>query len=427
MAAQVRPAAGQGQGGEQGASPRAGHRHLRAAHPQDERAEDTHPHLGRPGLDVHAASVCRDQRGFREPLDRDPRGEPLDPDRFDETADPYGTAIADLAGTEPITEPGTDFEYASANYLVLGALVQSVTGMPYEDYLRQAVLGPLGMDTTVADAEAAESIPDGHTYAFGRSVAIDAPFDPTGPSYGYLGGTVTDLAAFAAASLPGGDAVLTPESTALMQTPAVAMNERIDYGLGWKIDDRNADLGTTTVWHTGGAPGYSAAVILLPELGRAVVVAQNAYGHFQDGALVATALGAARIVAGGEPTEPETDWLYPATLTAIALLLILSIAVVIRSIHEIRKGPKPATRRWTTWAAMTAWTIGGLTVAYTAAIALPAMAPSRTLFNLMAPDLAYALYALALTTLAAAATRLWYGATRLKSVDASGRGPDPLM
>ncbi|MFG3340063.1 serine hydrolase domain-containing protein [Glycomyces sp. NPDC048151] len=336
-------------------------------------------------------------------------------DRFDAGADPYGDALADLAESEPFADPGTEFEYASANYLVLGALVEAVSGMPYEDYLREAVLDPLGMDTAVADAEAAASVPDGHTYVVGQAVAIDAPFDPTGPSYGYLGGSATDLAAFAAASLPGGSGAVNPDSSALMQTPAVPVNERMDYGLGWKIDDdRNADLGATTVFHTGGAPGYSAAVILLPELDRAVVVMQNAYGHFQDGALVGTALGAARVAAGGEGYELESDWLYPVALIAVAVLVLLGVFVVIRTVRQVRRGAKPAGRRWLVWAAMAGWAVAGATVAYLAAVAVPAMAPSRILLQLLAPDLAEGLYVLAVVAVAAASARLWHGAMRLR-------------
>ncbi|THV26420.1 serine hydrolase domain-containing protein [Glycomyces paridis] len=341
----------------------------------------------------------------------------------DADADPYGRALADLADTAPTTEPGTGFEYASANYLVLGALVQAVADMPYEEYLREAVLDPLGMDTAVADAAAAAEVPDGHAYAFGRPVAIDAPFDPTGPSYGYLGGTAADLAAFAAANLSGGAGVLTPESQALMQTPAASMNERVDYGLGWKLDDRNADLGTTTVWHTGGAPGYSAAVILLPDLDLGVVLAQNAYGFFQDGALVETALGAARVAAGAttgaDPSAPATDWTYPAMLVSIALLLTFAVAVVVQSLRRIRKGAPAAGRRWRVWTGMAVWTAVGLAVAYVGLVAVPALAPSRVLLVLMAPDVGWGMYALAGAALVVVAVRLWLGAVRLRRTESA--------
>lgn len=192
------------------------------------------------------------------------------------------------------------------------------------------------------------------------------------------------------------------------------MNERIDYGLGWKIDDRNADLGTRTVWHTGGAPGYSAAIVMLPDLGRAVVVAQNAYGHFQDGALVGTALGAARIAAGGAGEELEADWVYPAALAAIGALLVLGAFLVVRTARRLRGGVEAASRRWRVWTAMAAWAIGGAAVAYAAGVAVPALAPSWTLYVLMAPDLAWGLYGVALVAVVLAVAKVAHGAACLR-------------
>jgi hypothetical protein len=40
------------------------------------------------------------------------------------------------------------------------------------------------------------------------------------------------------------------------------------------------------VWHSGAAPGYQSAIILLPEQQQAVVVLQNSYGYFQESALL---------------------------------------------------------------------------------------------------------------------------------------------
>ncbi|WP_168801770.1 serine hydrolase domain-containing protein [Glycomyces buryatensis] len=339
-------------------------------------------------------------------------------DRFDAAEDPYGQAVADLAVAETFAEPGTEFEYASANYLVLGAIVQAVSGMPYEDYLREAVLEPTGMNGAIATAEAAQAVPDGHAYVFGQATAIDAPFDPTGPSYGYLGGTVDDLARFAMMQLGKGaigeTRVLEPESVELAQTPAAAMNERVGYGLGWKIGDGNADLGTTTVFHTGGAPGYSAAIVLLPELDRAVVIAQNAYGYFQDGALIGPVFGAARIVAGGAAELPEGDGLYVWALAIVLSLLAAAALVTVWTLVRLRRAPKRIVPAWRVWIGMGCWAVGGLALAYAMGVALPGLAPSRVLFTLMMPDVAWSATALAIAALAVVAAKLWAGSVRLR-------------
>ncbi|PRY56973.1 serine hydrolase domain-containing protein [Glycomyces artemisiae] len=332
-------------------------------------------------------------------------------DRFDHHDDPYGDAVADLADVEPISEPGESFEYASANYVVAGAVVEAAAGMPYEQYLHEAVLDPLGMIGAVTTAEDAADVPRGHAVAFGQPFPVKTRFDQTGPSYGYLGGNIQDLTAFAVDQL-GGSAILTPESAAETHTGAIEVNDTVDYGLGWRVDSRNADLGTATVWHTGGAPGFSAGVILLPELGRAVVVAQNRYGYFEDAALIGTMLGAARMLAGGDPVEPESDPLYPSLLAGLCVLLLAALAAVYLTFLRLGKARK--ANRPLTITGMACWVLAALATAYVSFALVPGLAPSRAAFFGMMPDIAWLFTALGVAALVTAAVRVWAGTVRLR-------------
>jgi CubicO group peptidase (beta-lactamase class C family) len=334
-------------------------------------------------------------------------------DRFEHRDDPYGEAVADLADTEPFAAPGETFRYASANYLVAGAVVEAVTGMSYQEYLRTAVLDPLGMDTAITTEADAAAVPDGHTGAFGQAVAIDTQYDQTGPSYGYLGGTVTDLERFATAHLGDGSPVVSPESLAAMHTGAAEVSDLIDYGLGWRVDSRNEDLGTTTVWHTGGAPGYAAGILLLPEIDRAIVIVQNRYAHFEEGALIGTMLGAARMLAGGEPAAAEGDLLYPGLLTVLSLLILAAAVFLVVTVVRIIKGPRSSVRRGPVIAGSLCWAVVAAAAAYVAWVAVPGLAPSRSLFFLLAPDVAWLLTVLGVAAPLVAAARIWHGLMRL--------------
>ncbi|MEU6249061.1 serine hydrolase domain-containing protein [Glycomyces sp. NPDC047010] len=332
-------------------------------------------------------------------------------DRFEHHDDPYGDAVADLAGVEPFTDPGETLEYASANYVVVGAVVEAVTGMSYEEYLHEAVLDPLGMTGAVTDVEGAADVPRGHAVAFGQPVPVKTRYDQTGPAYGYLGGNIQDLTAFAADQL-GESAILTPESVAETHTAAVEFSDTVDYGLGWRVDGRNADLGATTVWHTGGAPGFSAGVILLPELDRAVVVVQNRYGYFQDGQLIGTMLGAARMLAGGEPVEPESDLLYPSLLAGLCALTLAAVATVFLTFLRLGKARK--VNRSLVITGMACWVLAAFATAYVSFALVPGLAPSRAAFFGMMPDVAWLFTALGTAALIAAAVRVWAGAVLLR-------------
>ncbi|MDT0346911.1 serine hydrolase domain-containing protein [Streptomyces litchfieldiae] len=342
-------------------------------------------------------------------------------DRFGERSDPYGEAVADLADVAPLSPPGEKFEYSSANYLVLGAVVQAVSGRPFAEYLRDHVLDPLDMSgaiTSPREARAAQ-LPGGHSHAFGQPVGVPLRYDETGASYGYLGGTVEDLAHFAMAHLNegryGSARVLDPASVATAHDGTARISDTLRYGLGWRDDDRNADLGTRMVWHTGAAPGYFAAVVLLPELNRGIVMTQNIYGFFQDSELVGTALGAARILAGGQPEPVSGDITYPLLLAVLLAVLAGAAAVLIWSLYRMFRpsnAPRGPARILT---AMACWVLGGLALAHLAVVLLPRTAGADLrLVRLWAPDVGWLLVATAVAGPAVAAARLICGCRHLQ-------------
>jgi CubicO group peptidase (beta-lactamase class C family) len=336
-------------------------------------------------------------------------------DRFEPRSDPYGDAVADLTDVEPFADPGEIFEYASANYVVVGAVVEAVAGVPYAEYLREAGLGPLGMDGAVTTAEDAAGVPGGFAPVFGRAVPVEAGFDPAGPSYGYLGGDIGDMTAFAASQLGRGASVVSPESLALMRSGAAAVSDSIEYGLGWRVDARNADLGTSTVWHTGGAPGFSAGVLLLPELGRGLVVVENRYGVLEDGVLIGAMLGAARILAGGTAEGVSGDLLYPGLLVGLSVLVVGALVLTVWSVVRIAKGPRRVRRRSVVVAGSVCWVVVAALVAWVSFVVVPGLAPSRVVFFLMAPDVGWLLVALGVSGVLVGVVRLWSGVVRLRA------------
>jgi CubicO group peptidase (beta-lactamase class C family) len=78
-------------------------------------------------------------------------GEPIDVDLHD----PWGLAAADKAGgvgralAMPLqSAPGAEFRYADINYILLGALVEKLTGETEDAYVQQNIFAPLGMTQT---------------------------------------------------------------------------------------------------------------------------------------------------------------------------------------------------------------------------------------------------------------------------------------
>lgn len=193
--------------------------------------------------------------------------------------------------------PGTAFEYSNLGYAVLGRVVEAVEGRPYREVVRDRLLTPLGMGSTVfsSDEVPAERLATGHRAGAGGWQPV--PLDPYG-AFAPMGGlfsTVRDLsvwvAGMATAYPPrdGADAahplprssrreaqqvhrLVGPQSvwTSLHEPPVLRC---LGYGLGLlvELDAVRGDV----VGHSGGYPGFGSNMRWHPGTGLGVVVLGN--------------------------------------------------------------------------------------------------------------------------------------------------------
>ncbi|MFC7327119.1 serine hydrolase domain-containing protein [Marinactinospora rubrisoli] len=272
--------------------------------------------------------------------------------------DVYGPRSADatprlarLAEVTPVAPPGERHVYTSANYLILGALVEEVTGEPFAVHLRRAVLDPAGMTGALASAAEARDggLPPGHRSFFGVTRAVPARVDDAGVAYGYLGGTVRDLAAFASVYLADGEGrngrVLTPSSVRAATGDGVPIPGSANrYGLGWRI----GVVGGTDVpmvFHGGSTPGHAAMLVLTPGSHRAVVVLQNRYQMMDDAQIQDVAFGIARLLSGVQPDAPSVPRGHLLVLLATATGAVTATAAVAWSGVRLLRRHRAMTRR----------------------------------------------------------------------------------
>ncbi|RKS07989.1 CubicO group peptidase (beta-lactamase class C family) [Nocardiopsis sp. Huas11] len=314
-------------------------------------------------------------------------------DRYGADAPDTGERVRRIADS-PVGEPGTH-EYSSANYLALGAVIGEVAGGT-DAYLRASVLDPAGMDgafTSSAEAEAAGLAP-GHRVLWGVPVADADGVDDAGAAFGYLGGGLTDIAAFARLQLRADPAVLDADALARARTGAVPVpGSAQQYGFGWR-ETHLSGTNTPIVFHGGATPGHAALLVLLPEQERAVVVLQNHYDVLRDGQIQGVAFGLARLLSGAEP-DPT-----PGFVGATALPWAATAAALVQAggvVAALRAG-RPH------WAVSAAWTALGLGAVGAAAWLLSYLGPHGALTWL--PDTAIALLAAAVLGTAVTAVRL---------------------
>ncbi|MFD3686435.1 serine hydrolase domain-containing protein [Nocardiopsis sp. NPDC058631] len=252
---------------------------------------------------------------------------------------------------DPLAPPGEEYAYTSANYLVLAAVVESVTGTSFADHLRGAVLEPAGAGGSVTDPASARdrALPPGHLPLWGVTAPVATGLDPHGAAYGYLGGDLDDLAALASLYLREGGDVLSADSFALMSREQTTNGGAgTGYGLGWRVGGLDAPL-DGAVWHSGAAPGYSAMLLLLPEDGLALVMQQNNHGLLHDAASMDVLFGASAMLAGApEPGDAPSRAVYllaVAVTTGLAVWLLAAVVAATAALRRPRAGavaPPPA-------------------------------------------------------------------------------------
>ena len=175
-------------------------------------------------------------------------------------------------------EPGDRFRYSNSGYIVLGLIVESVTGTSYYDHVRTTIFEPSGMTNTAA-YELDAGVPNlavGYTNMAIDGSKLDEITDyhfampmRGGPSGGGFS-TVEDLLAFGNALLA--HQLLSPESTELLLEGKVRLNEQAQYAYGFI--DRMLD-NQRVVGHGGGAPGVCCMMDIYLEWRTTLVVLSN--------------------------------------------------------------------------------------------------------------------------------------------------------
>ncbi len=181
-------------------------------------------------------------------------------------------------GLRLVAEPGSAFAYSNHGFATLGQLVEDVSGMPLERYLRERIFEPLGMaDSDLVRSERlASRLATG--YVLGPRGASAVPDrDWLGAGGGGIYSTTGDLARYLAALLGGGSgehgSVLEPATLATMFEPHYQPDPRLP-GMGLAFFRGDAG-GHRVVGHEGILPGFNSGLSLAPDDGVGVIALTN--------------------------------------------------------------------------------------------------------------------------------------------------------
>ena len=179
-----------------------------------------------------------------------------------------------LYGTRSLQfQPGATWQYSNYGFVLLGAIIERLSGKSYDDHVAASVLAPAEMAATGTEPE--EALVPGRAVGYMKTAAgalvsnaETLPYRGSPAGGGYS--TVGDFARFAAALRSG--KLLDQTHTALLLTAKVPLSPAEGYAYGFI--DRVVN-GRRFVGHSGGAAGMNGDLAFEPNGGYVVVVLSN--------------------------------------------------------------------------------------------------------------------------------------------------------
>ncbi len=193
-------------------------------------------------------------------------------------------------GDDLVFEPGSNYAHGRSEYILLAAIVEQVSGLPFGDYLEQAIFKPLGMHSSghISNLMSASDIPNlanGYTEK-GFTDVEPAPAIHWSVKTGHASiySTVDDLARFA-------QAVLNRKLLSRQAWEQTLTDYGSHAGYGWFL---NAHNNHTRYQVNGRSPGFASYFGIYPDDDLVVIMLSNRYvslPYFVGPELAAAALG----------------------------------------------------------------------------------------------------------------------------------------
>ena len=181
--------------------------------------------------------------------------------------------IKDIAKYEYDFKPGERYEYSNSGYLLLGRIVELVSGKSYREFLTDEFFTPIGMTRSGVYDHEAEYTNESKGYSY-----LNDKFQNAKPWHmswaagaGAIYSTANDLVRWNEALFGG--KVLNAESLKQAFTPGkVTSDTESNYGFGWIIAEQQ---GLSTIWHNGGLDGFLSHLSRYPDQNVNIIALTN--------------------------------------------------------------------------------------------------------------------------------------------------------
>lgn len=210
----------------------------------------------------------------------------------------------------PVARPGLAFSYSNLGYVLVGHIVEAVTGMTWWEAMEAILLKPLGIEPMFIaspDGIMGQSIVTGHSVQQDRIRPVAQSLEVVDAPAGALAVSATDLISFGRLLITGATAdgvcLIEPDLLSEMRQPAPGAEP---YGLadGWGLGLALFQAGNARwLGHDGTADGTACHLRVAPEDGTVVALTTNASSGFAMWDALSTRLFSTGLAAGGRESE----------------------------------------------------------------------------------------------------------------------------
>lgn len=217
----------------------------------DDRVAEILPGLPIPWGDITVRHLLTHTSGIKDLFNA-----PGWPGTTEHTPESYLAVVADL----PLEfQPGERLSYSNTGYILLGKIIEEVSGTSYGHFLTERIFLPLEMTSTsvMAPGRSIENRASGYGWE-GETLEKKPPIDPQGANaaMGGLTSTIRDLAKWDAALY--GETILKRSTLERMWSPTrLHSGCTVSYGLGWQLGE---DWNRKRAGHNGRNQGFSTCL-----------------------------------------------------------------------------------------------------------------------------------------------------------------------
>ena len=230
---------------------------------------------------------------------------------------------------------GKSYEYSNINYLVLGLLIEKVSGLSYENYIRQNVFNPIDMNHSYTSEEEVinDGMASGYRVVFGFTAQTRFPYPKGHVASGYQFSTAEDMSKYLTCYLNNGyfrgKSIIPDNRLPYLHEPYGGFNpENHYYNEYWDITKGYSKSYNSFYGFVGASPNYNSVMLISQETGYGIAVLANSRNEYFIPAITSQTIGngITDIILGkGMPKQFETkvnNRIFTLPVIALGILLI---------------------------------------------------------------------------------------------------------